>query len=69
MNKPTISDIIKTLPQTKNKKYKSAGVYMIETDTSGTGRTNQSDGFNQSTDPLGYNDTNKLIDRIIIPKQ
>jgi len=60
--KKTISDILSTLPIIKNKKWKSAGVYSHETDTTYTGGTNKSEGFNASTDPFAGDDTGTLTE-------
>lgn len=49
--KKTMADILNLLPIIKNKKLGSAGAYLSETDNTLTGRTNQSEGFNASTDP------------------
>jgi len=64
--KKTMTDILNSLPVIKNKIYKSAGVYASETDNTGTGRTNKTDGFTMSTDPLGGDDTMTLTDRKIV---
>jgi hypothetical protein len=68
INKKTISDILKTLPGIINRTNKSAGAYLSETDTTYTGGSNTSGGFDMSTDPLANNDMGSFSDRIIINK-
>lgn len=68
--KKTITDILGLLPITKNKTRKSSNVYMNETDTSFTGRTNQSSGYDASTDPTGTNNVDSLKEgKIVINKK
>jgi hypothetical protein len=54
----TMSEILNLLPIVKNRKYKSAGVYMSETDTTFTGRTNKS----ETSDTDSTNDSTLIID-------
>ncbi len=64
--KKTMTDILNLLPIVKNKTYKGAGVYASETDNTKTGGTNQSDGFNASTDPFAGDDTGTLTESKVI---
>jgi hypothetical protein len=66
--KKTITDIINSIKSATEKRYKSAGVFMSETDNTKTGATNESGGYNQSTDPFAKNDTDLFTDRIIVRK-
>lgn len=63
--KKTITEIIKGIKSATEKRYKSPGVFMSETDNTKTGATNQSGGFDKSTDPFANNDTDMFLDRII----
>ena len=64
--KKTMKEILNLLPGVKKNNRTSPGVYEYETDTSQTGGTNQSEGYNASSNSFDDNDTGTLKDSKVV---